>query len=362
MVDRTLNFGSGPSQLPVEVLDTSKAELHDYEGTGISVLELSHRSSQVEGIVERVQTLLLKNLGLEKGFQVLLMQGGATGHFAAVPLNLRHGNGVGEYVKTGYWAGKAIQQAPAGAHKVIADGKDDNYLSVPPQSGWEHSEGAPYLMYVANETIGGVRFAQPPASYDDGTFLIGDYSSSILSIKEDVSHLGMIFAGAQKNLGAAGLGIAVVRDDLLDACSADVQNWSSYKAHAKAGSRLNTPPVFSLYITDLVLQWIEKQGGVDFFDKLSHAKAQLLYERIDRNDFYVNRVDPGSRSLTNIVWQIAKPELEAKFLGFAKERNISGLKGHRSVGGLRAGVYNAKSLSDIEKLVAALDDFEARYG
>lgn len=358
---RVHNFAAGPAALPLEVLERAQSELTSYSGLGMSVMELSHRSTEFVAVATGAEQLLRDLLQIPDGYTVLFLQGGATGQFAAVPLNLTAPGDRVDYVHTGSWAKKAIAEAGKYAEvTVLADEKESNYSRTPAEGTLVPSEGAAYLHYTANETIGGVEFPYIPDTGD--VPLVADFSSSIASQPLDVSRFGLIYAGAQKNLGPAGLTVVIVRDDLVGRARPETPSVLDYGAMAAADSMLNTPPTFAWYLLGLTLQWITDQGGLAAVGERNERKARTLYAAIDGSDFYSNPVDPASRSRMNVPFLLADSQLEQEFLTRAREAGLVNLEGHRSVGGMRASIYNATSQESVEALVDFLGEFERSHG
>lgn len=360
---RVYNFSAGPATMPLEVLERASAEMTDWRGSGMSVMEMSHRSSEFVSIAAEAEARLRSLLGVPDDYAVLFLQGGATGQFAAVPLNLAAPGQTAAYLNTGSWSAKAISEARRYVDvAVLADEAASNYATVPAAESLEVPADAAYLHYTLNETIGGVEFGYVPQSGD--VPLVTDASSTILSRPMDVSRYGVIYAGAQKNLGPAGLTIVIVRRDLLGRAGApetlpSVLDWA---AMAKADSMLNTPPTLAWYLVGLVLEWVEQQGGLPAMAERNKAKADLLYGAIDASSFYSNPVAPGARSWMNVPFLVPDPSLEKPFVAAAEAAGLSGLAGHRSVGGMRASIYNAMPIEGVQALVDFMTDFEKQNG
>lgn len=358
---RVHNFAAGPAALPLEVLERAQAELTDFNGLGMSVMEISHRSKDFVAVASESEALLRELLGVPDGYQVLFLQGGATGQFAAIPMNLTGAGAPVDYVNTGSWSKKAIAEARKYADvNVIADEKDSNYSTVPAPGSLQISDGAAYLHYTANETIGGVEFGYVPESGD--VPLVADFSSTIMSRPIDVSRFGLIYAGAQKNLGPSGITVVIVRDDLIGHARPQTPAVLDYAAMAGADSMLNTPPTFGWYLLGLNLQWIGDNGGLAGMAERNERKARTLYGAIDGSDFYSNPVDPAARSWMNVPFLLADPSLDQEFLAQADAAGLTNLSGHRSVGGMRASIYNATSQASVEALVDFLKEFERTHG
>ena len=347
--------------LPLPVLEQARAELTDWQGSGMSVMEVSHRGAAFGRVAAEAEADLRELLAVPANYQVLFLQGGATLQFSALPLNLAAAGATVDYVNTGVWSGKAIADARryAAVH-VVADAAASGYAGVPPEALWTRNREAAYLHYCANETIGGVEFPFVPATGE--VPLVADMSSTLLSRPLDVSRFGLIYAGAQKNMGPSGLTLVIVREDLLGRARAELPPVLSYALQAKAGSMLNTPPTFAWYLAGLVFKWLQGEGGLAAVGERNRAKAELLYGYIDGSGYYSNRVAPSCRSWMNVPFWLPRAELEASFAAAAGERGLVGLEGHRSVGGLRASLYNAMPLQGVQALVGFMREFAARHG
>jgi phosphoserine aminotransferase len=360
-MSRVFNFSAGPAALPVEVLEQVREELLDWHGVGASVMEISHRGKAFLGVAQQAEADLRELLAVPANYKVLFLQGGATAQFAAIPLNLTTRESTADYVNTGAWSKKAIGEAKKYCRvNVAADAAESRYTSIPAQAQWRLTPGAAYVHYTPNETIGGVEFHWVP---DTGTVpLVADFSSTILSRPIAVSRFGVIYAGAQKNIGPPGLAVVIVRDELLGRARPDVPAVIDWQAMAADGSMYNTPASFSWYVAGLVFQWLKRQGGVAAMERLNRAKAGKLYDAIDGSGFYRNSVDPDCRSWMNVTFTLARPELDQAFLEGAKAADLMGLAGHRSVGGMRASIYNAMTLAGVEALIAYMREFERTHG
>jgi phosphoserine aminotransferase len=359
---RVFNFAAGPATLPLPVLEQVQSELPDWQNSGMSVMEISHRSKAFLRVAEDAEADLRELLGVPSGYKVLFLQGGATGQFAALPINLATWFSTVDYVNTGSWSKRAISEAKSFCSKVqvVADAADSRYTRVPPVETWQRTPGAAYLHYTPNETIGGVEFPFIPDTGD--VPLVADFSSSILSRPLDVSRFGLIYAGSQKNIGPAGLCIVIVREDLTGiARDATPAIWH-YGKMAAEGSMVNTPPTFVWYVAGLVFKWLKQGGGLAAMGERNRAKAQKLYGAIDASDFYANPVDPACRSWMNVPFTLAKPDLDKTFLAEADAAGLTNLAGHRSVGGMRASIYNAMPADGVDALVAFMQEFERRHG
>lgn len=355
---RCYNFCAGPAALPEPVLEQARDELLDWRGAGLSVMEMSHRSPEIVGIAERAEQTLRDLLAIPDDYAVLFLQGGASMQFSAVPLNLGHENAQADYLNTGQWSKKAI--AEAGRYlevNVAATAEAGNFSSIPPQSDWQLNPDAAYLHYTPNETIGGVEFFWTP---EVSVPLAVDMSSTILSRPTDVSDYGVIYAGAQKNIGPAGLTLVIVRRDLLDRANPACPAMLNWKTAADSDSMYNTPPTFALYLAGLVFEWLQAQGGLAAMETVNRRKAEKLYRAIDESDFYANPVEVPSRSLMNVPFTLADADLDKTFLREAEAAGLLNLKGHRSVGGMRASLYNAVTEQAVDALISFMQDFEQR--
>lgn len=359
-MNRVFNFSAGPAALPEPVLERARAEWMDFRGSGMSVMEMSHRGKVFMEVAEKAERDLRSLLAVPDEYAVLFLQGGATGQFAAVPLNLQSGGQTMDYVDTGAWSGKAIKEARKyGPVNVVASSKDGGYTSIPDPSGWHLDPGAAYVHFTPNETIGGVEFHQVP---DTGNVpLVADMSSTILSRPLDVSRFGVIYAGAQKNIGPAGVTLVIVRRDLMERTSGPVPAVVDYALQAKNDSMYNTPPTLAWYLSGLVFEWILEQGGLDAMAEVNQRKAAKLYHFIDNSEFYRNPVEISARSWMNVPFILADSALDGSFLKQATDANLSGLKGHRSVGGMRASIYNAVPEAAVDALIEFMADFEQRH-
>ncbi|HVC31418.1 MAG TPA: 3-phosphoserine/phosphohydroxythreonine transaminase [Steroidobacteraceae bacterium] len=359
---RVFNFAAGPAALPLPVLEQAREELTDWRGSGMSVMEVSHRSEAFAAVAEEAQALMRSLLAIPAGYEVLFLQGGASGQFAAIPMNLAAPGAVADYVDTGAWSKRAIGEAKRQQVRVsvAADEAASAYTTVPEQGSLKWTPGAAYVHYTPNETIGGVEFPYVPET--GGVPLVADMSSTILSRPIDVSKFGLIYAGAQKNIGPSGLCIVIVRKDLLGKARPDTPSVWDYQSMAAEGSMVNTPPTFGWYIAGLVLRWVQAQGGLDAMAARNRAKAELLYRTIDESGFYRSPVAKAGRSWMNVPFTLARPQLDQTFLGEAKAAGLVSLEGHRSVGGMRASLYNAMPLEGVQALTAFMSEFQRRHG
>jgi phosphoserine aminotransferase len=355
------NFSAGPAVLPEEVLQQAAAEMLDWKGSGQSVMEMSHRGKEYMGIHAQAEADLRELMGIPSNYKVLFLQGGATLQFAAIPMNLLRGKASADYVHTGEWSKKAIKEAKLfGKVNIAASAEDRNFTYVPARAGWKLDPQAAYVHVCMNETIGGVEFNWEPETGD--VPLVADVSSTFLSRPVDVSRYGLIYGGAQKNIGPAGLTIVIVREDLIGHAPPGTPTILDYKQQADNDSMLNTPPTYSIYIAGLVFQWLKRQGGIAAIEKRNVEKSALLYDYLDATDFYANPVDKADRSRMNVPFTLKDAALDDDFLAGAKARNLLQLKGHRSVGGMRASIYNAMPIEGVRALVDYMREFEKQRG
>ena len=360
-MSRIFNFAAGPAVLPEPVLEQAAREMLDWHGCGTSVMEMSHRGKEFIGIAAAAEADLRELLAVPANYKVLFLPGGATLQFAAIPMNLLRGKPGADYVNTGEWSKKAIKEARRyGAVNVAASSEDKNFTYAPKQAHWKLDPRAAYVHVCTNETIGGVEFNWVPDTGD--VPLVADMSSHILSRPVDVAKFGLIYAGAQKNIGPAGLTIVIVRDDLLGQALPLTPSVLDYKAQAEADSMLNTPATYSIYIAGLVFQWLKGLGGLRKIAAMNRAKAQVLYDFLDQTEFYYSPVDKGDRSLMNVPFRLRNDALDGEFLRQAKQRGLVELKGHRAVGGMRASIYNAMPLAGVTALVAFMREFQGKHG
>jgi phosphoserine aminotransferase len=358
---RVLNFSAGPAVLPEEVLQRAAAEMLDWHGSGMSVMEMSHRGKEFIGIAEKTERDLRTLLAIPANYKVLFLQGGAIAENAIVPMNLLRGKNLADYINTGEWSKKSIKEAKKYCTvNVAASAEDQSFTYVPAQDQWELSRDAAYVHVCTNETIGGVEYHWTPDTGD--VPLVSDMSSHILSRVIDVSKYGVIYGGAQKNVGPAGLTLVIVRDDLLDRALPITPSAFDWKQQAESDSMLNTPPTYAVYIAGLVLEWLLANGGLSAIEQHNIAKANLLYDYLDASEFYRNPVRKSDRSRMNVPFKLRDESLDETFLKGAKEHGMVQLKGHRSVGGMRASIYNAMPLAAVQTLVGYMKGFEKRYG
>ena len=357
---RIFNFSAGPAVLPEEVLARAGDEMLDWRGTGMCVMEMSHRGKEFISIAAEAERDLRELLAVPAGYKVLFLQGGATQQFAQVPMNLLAGKSKADYVLTGEWSKKALKEAQAFCDvHVAASSEDRAFTYFPSQKDWKIRSETAYVHYCSNETIGGV---EAPFVPETGNIpLIADASSHLLSRPLDVSRFGLIYAGAQKNIGPAGLVIVIVREDLLGRAAKTTPTVLNYKLQADADSMLNTPATYSIYVAGLVFKWLKAQGGLAQIEKRNLAKAKLLYDFLDASSFFSNPVRTIDRSRMNVPFTLKDSSLDEKFLKGAEERGMVQLKGHRSVGGMRASIYNAMPLEGVERLIAYMREFEKQH-
>ena len=352
---RVYNFSAGPAVLPEEVLETAQTEMIDWQGSGMSVMEMSHRGKEFMGIAQEAETDLRELLSIPQNYKVLFLQGGASAQFSMVPMNLLRGKKSADYLNTGEWSKKAISEAKKFCTvNVAASSEDRNFTYAPKELKLDRD--AAYVHYTSNETIGGVEFNWIPDTGD--VPLVADMSSNILSRRIDISRFGLIYAGAQKNIGPAGLTIVIVREDLIGNPIAGIPAMLDYKIHADNDSMYNTPPTYAIYIAGLVFKWLKKNGGLEAMERRNIEKSNFLYDYLDRSDFFVSPVAAEDRSRMNIPFTLKDPSRDEDFLKGAKARNMVQLKGHRSVGGMRASIYNAMPLEGVRALVEYMREFE----
>ena len=360
-MSRVFNFSAGPAMLPQEVLERAREEMLDWQGTGMSVMEMSHRGKEFMSIAEKATNDLRELMAIPDDYEILFLQGGASSQFAMVPMNLLRGKTRADYINTGAWSKKAIGEARKFCDvNLAATTEDDSFTSAPTQSELQLSGDAAYVHYTPNETIGGVEFNYIPETGD--VPLVADMSSTILSRPIDVSKYGVIYAGAQKNIGPAGLTVVIVRKDLIGQTLDKTPAMFDYQVHAEAGSMANTPPTYGWYLAGLVFEWLKEKGGLQGMAEINKRKADKLYQAIDASDFYANPVRPDCRSWMNVPFTLANPDLDKTFLEEAAKQGLTTLKGHRSVGGMRASIYNAMPEAGVDTLVEFMADFEKRNG
>tara|TARA_B110000238_G_C16110551_1_gene432512 strand:+ start:658 stop:1737 length:1080 start_codon:yes stop_codon:yes gene_type:complete len=359
-MSRCYNFCAGPAALPESVLEIARNDMLEWHGKGLSLMEMSHRSPEVVGVVNHAEQTLRSLLGISDDYAVLFLQGGASTQFGSVPLNLLGDKLSADYVNTGQWSKKAIEEGRRYCEvNVVASSQDTNFSTIPPQAQWQLGNDAAYLHYTPNETIGGVEYFWTPQVEAP---LVADMSSTILSRPTRVEDFGVIYAGAQKNIGPSGLTLVIVRRDLLGRANAMCPAMLNWQLAADNESMYNTPPTFALYLAALVFDWLVEQGGLLGIETINRRKAQKLYAAIDNSDFYANPVELPSRSLMNVTFTLADAALDKQFLTESESAGLLNLKGHRSVGGMRASLYNAVSEAAVDALIAFMLDFEQRNG
>jgi len=360
-MSRVYNFSAGPAALPQEVLQQAKDEMLDWHGSGMSVMEMSHRGKEFTSIATEAEADLRELMAIPDNYKVMFLQGGASSQFAAIPMNLLRGKKSADYITTGSWSKKAIAEAKRYCDvNVAASSEDSKFTTTPGQGELALSSDAGYVHYTPNETIQGVAFPYIPETGD--VPLVADMSSTILSSQIDVSKFGMIYAGAQKNIGPAGLTVVIVRDDLIGEVLPETPTMFNYATMSDGGSMYNTPPTYGWYLAGLVFKWLKKNGGLQAMAQVNERKAAKLYAAIDDSDFYSNPVTPISRSWMNVPFVLANADLDATFLSEAKDAGLVTLKGHRSVGGMRASIYNAMPEEGVTALIEFMADFEKRNG
>ena len=360
MPDRIYNFSPGPATLPYEVLVQAAKDIVNFSDKGIGLIEMSHRSKEFIQVVDECEELLRELLTIPRNYKVLFLQGGASTQFAMVPMNLLEPGKTACYLNTGTWAQKAIKEANLFASVDVAYTSElTNFDRVPSSGDFTIPAEAEYLYFVSNNTIFGTQYKSMP---ETDKVMICDMSSDILSRPIDVSRFGLIFAGAQKNMGPAGCTVVIIREDLLDRAPETIPTMFRYKTHADKGSMFNTPPCFAIYAIGLVLKWLKKVGGLQTIEKVNEDKAALLYQAIDNSNFYKGHAQKNSRSLMNITFTLPTPDLETKFIRDATSIGLDGLKGHRSIGGCRASIYNAFPRDGVEKLVYFMEEFKKNNG
>ncbi len=360
-MSRVYNFSAGPAVLPEEVLQQARDEMLDWHGSGMSVMEMSHRGKEFSSIAAEAEADLRELMAIPDNYKVMFLQGGASSQFAAIPMNLLHGKGAADYIVTGSWSKKAVAEAKRYCDvNVAASTEGSTFTTTPQQSDLALSPDAAYVHYTPNETIQGVEFPYIPDTGDIP--LVADMSSTILSRPVDVSRYGMIYAGAQKNIGPAGLTVVIVREDLLGDVLPETPTMFNYATMTEGESMYNTPPTYAWYLAGLVFKWLKKNGGLHAMAQVNERKAAKLYAAIDASDFYSNPVDTNSRSWMNVPFVLANADLDASFLSEAKDAGLVTLKGHRSVGGMRASIYNAMPEEGVVALIEFMADFEKRNG
>ena len=357
---RIYNFSAGPSMLPEAVLQKAQQEILDWQGSGMSVMEMSHRGKHFLSIAEAMKNDLVGLMSIPDNYKVLFLQGGATAQFALIPQNILNGKGKACYVNTGAWSTAAIKEAGKYCEvKIAASSEDSKFTSIPDVAGWAVDQDAAYLHYTSNETIHGVEFSQVPDAGD--LPLVCDMSSNILSRPVDVSRYGIIYAGTQKNMGPSGVTVVIVREDLVGLAPKTVPSVFDYAAQAKSDSMLNTPATYNWYLLGLVLQWLKAEGGVAAIEQRNIRKADKLYQAIDASSLYSNPVEKACRSRMNVPFVLADAGLDKEFLAQAEKNGLGTLAGHRSVGGMRASIYNAMPEAGVDALIAFMAEFERTH-
>ncbi|UXI66656.1 3-phosphoserine/phosphohydroxythreonine transaminase [Tahibacter amnicola] len=360
-MSRGHNFSAGPAALPEAVLRQAQAEFLEWDGSGASIMEVSHRGKDFIGVAEAAEADLRELLAIPANYKVLFLQGGATQQFAQIPMNIARRDQRADYVVTGDWSEKAVREGATLARiHVSASSQSTNYTSIPARDGWDLDPNAAYVHYTPNETIRGVEFHDIPDVGD--VPLVADMSSTILSRPLDVSRFGLIYAGAQKNIGPSGLVVVIIREDLLARCPKDIPRIFSFAEHAANSSMLNTPNTFGWYLAGLIFKWLKAQGGLAAMEVRNRTKAQTLYDYIDGSGFYRNPVEVSVRSWMNIPFTLPTTELDAPFLRESQQAGLLALKGHKLVGGMRASLYNAVNQDSVDALVCFMKDFARRYG
>ena len=361
MSERIYNFSAGPAVLPVSVLEEAQRDLVSLPGVGMSIMEISHRSKAFDAIIERAENGVRELLGVPDNYHILFLQGGASLQFSMIPVNFLPEDGSADYVITGSWGKKALKEAKlTGSVNVAATTEDGNFSRVPGPDELKLDPRAAYVHFTTNETIQGVEWKQEPEVGE--VPLIADASSDILSRPIPVEKYALIYAGAQKNMGPSGVTLVIIRDDLLGHIPAGLHTMMDYRTHVQNRSLYNTPNTFGIYIISLVCEWLKGKGGLEGMQRENEAKAKLLYDAIDATTFYRGHADPDSRSLMNVTFRLPSEELEKKFAAEATEAKLDGLKGHRSVGGIRASIYNAFPREGVEALVSFMKEFERKNG
>ena len=357
---KKFNFSAGPAMLPKEVMLKAQEEFVDYQGCGHGILELSHRGKQFDDVINKTEANVRELMNISDDYAVTFIQGGASMQFAMVPMNIMKSGGFAQYANTGQWSAKAAKEAALfGEVKEISSSKDTNYDRVPDIRHWKPESDASYIHITTNNTVAGTQYHSIP---EVDVPLVADMSSDIMSSVIDVNKFGIIYAGAQKNLGPSGVALTIIRKDLLERTPANTPSMLNYNTYVKNRSMFNTPPTFSVYMLGLVTDWFKAKGGLSVIEDINSAKSEAMYELIDRSEFYRSPVEAGSRSKMNIVWRLPNEELEAKFISEAAAAGLTGLKGHRSVGGCRASIYNAMPLEGVEALIDFMIEFERTNG
>ncbi len=361
MIERIFNFSAGPAVLPVPVLEQAQREMLSLPGVGMSVMEISHRSKEFDDIIHSAEQSLRELMGIPENYRVLFLQGGASLQFSMIPINLLPGSGSADYIVTGSWGKKAVKEAKrVGGVNVAASTQDGGFKNVPPQDQLKLDPHAAYVHITTNETIEGVEWHAEPEVGE--VPLVADASSGILSHPIPLEKYALIYAGAQKNMGPSGVTLVIIRDDLLARIPDGLHTMLDYRTHVENKSLYNTPNTWGIYILNLVCQWLKEKGGLDGMHRENEAKAKLIYDAIDATDFYRGHADPEARSLMNVTFRLPSEDLEKQFAKEATAAGLDGLKGHRSVGGIRASIYNAFPREGVEALVAFMKEFEKENG
>ncbi len=361
-MNRIFNFNAGPSTLPLSVLEKVRDEFVDYQGKGMSIVEMSHRSAEYDEVHHKAMNLIRELYGLDDNYKVLFIGGGATMQFSMIPMNFLPAGASCDFTVTGTWSKKAFADASkVGKVNVVFDGKDDDYLNLPDPKSLKLDPSAAYLHITSNETIGGIQWQSFP---DTGSVpIVCDMSSDFMSRKVPMEKFGLIYAGAQKNAGPAGVAIVIIRNDMLERCPENMTAYLNYKTHAAKDSLYNTPPVFPIYMVSLVMQWVKDNGGLEGISKLADERSSIVYDAIEANsDFYRCPVPEHCRSKMNVVFRLPSEDLEKKFIEEASEQKMGGLKGHRSVGGCRASIYNAMPIEGVKTLAEFMGEFAKKNG
>lgn len=358
---QVFNFSAGPSALPDAVLEIAKEDLKSWGVTGSSIMEISHRSSTFTRMANRSVENLRTLLQIPSNYKILFMQGGATGQFSTIPLNLLQGKSNADYINTGIWSLKAIEEADRYCKvNIAADGSESDFEKIPDQEHWKLNPESAYVHYTSNETVNGIEYHWTPETGD--VPLVADMSSQLLSRPVDVSKYGLIYASTQKNIGVSGITLVIIRDDLIGHAQKETPGFLDYQNISDSDSIYNTPPTLAWYLTNLVFEWMIQQGGVQEMEKINIIKAQKLYDVIDQSDFYKNNIDPSCRSRMNIPFTVGASDLDTQFLEDASKRKLIHLNGFRSAGGMRASLYNAVTENAVDELVTFMKDFEKNYG
>lgn len=357
---KVYNFSAGPAKLPEEVMIKAQEEFLNYRNSGSGLMELSHRGPEFSDVMERVDANIRELMNLSDEYAVCFIQGGASMQFAMMPMNLMLPGGSADYADTGTWSASAIKEGKLfGNVNIVASSKETNYDRIPEIRHWHPDSAASYLHITSNNTVAGTQYHSFP---ETNVPLIADMSSDIMSRVINMNDFGMIYAGAQKNLGPSGVALVIIRKDLAERAGEKVPTMLKYKTYIEKQSMFNTPPTFAIYILNLVMEWLKSNGGIAAIEEINDVKSETLYELIDGTEFYRSPVDPASRSRMNVVFRLPSEELEAKFLKEAKAVGLVGLKGHRSVGGIRASIYNAMPMKGVESLIDFMNDFESSNG